>query len=303
MNRDKFTINDIASVISQEQIVGAAEKVSFKYPRSLSDADEYSIIWIKPTVTGKDRIIRETSAPVIVCDPDVHIPDELKQGKCFIVVDNPRLTFAKIINHISKKEIHWGIHPTAVIDEAAQIDQSVYVGSHCVIGKAKIAAGSILYGNVHIYDDVSIGGNCIIHAGVVLGAEGFGFEKDRDGSWTKFPQIGGIVIGDNVEIGANSCIDRGALVDTIIGNGVKIDNLVQIGHNVRIDENTIICGMSVVGGSTEIGRGCWIAPGCSILNGIKIGDDTFIGLGSVVLQSVPDNTKVFGNPARPVPPK
>jgi len=143
---------------------------------------------------------------------------------------------------------------------------------------------------------VKIGKNVIIDSGAVIGAAGFGFVRDIDGTPYQLPQLGSVIIEDDVEIGANACIDRGELDDTIIRKGVKIDNLVQIAHNVEIEKNTYIMGKTVIAGNVKIGEKCWIAPSL-IMNDVKIGNNVTVGFGSVVLKSIKDNQTVMGNPA------
>ena len=139
----------------------------------------------------------------------------------------------------------------------------------------------------------------IIDSGAVIGAAGFGFVRDQSGVPHQFPQLGKVIIEDNVEIGANTCVDRGALDDTIIHKGVKIDNLVQIAHNVEIGEYTYVIANTVISGSVKIGKKCWIAPS-QITNKVTIGNYVTVGFGSVVINSIPDNTVVMGDPAIPL---
>ena len=140
------------------------------------------------------------------------------------------------------------------------------------------------------------GENVIIGASTIIGGEGFGYAKDGD-KWLRLPHIKKVIIGDDVEIGSNCCIDRGCLTDTIIGNGVKIDNLCHIAHGVKIGDNTIITAGTIIAGSVTIGKNVWIAPNSTIKNGITIGDNAFIGIGSNVIRDVQEGTTVYGNPA------
>jgi len=195
------------------------------------------------------------------------------------------------------KKVEFRIDKTAIINPKAKIGSNVFIGPNTYIGDIEIGEGTIIYGNSYFYNNVKIGKNCVIHAGVIVGSDGFGFENDKKGEWLKFPQIGGVKIEDNVEIGSNSTIDKGTLNDTYIGNGVKIDNQCHIGHNVIIENNTIITAGVVIGGSTTIGRNCWIAPNVSIINGINIKENVFIGIGSVVVSNIKENSRIFGNPA------
>ena len=197
-----------------------------------------------------------------------------------------------------------GVHASAVVAASArvaasaQIDAHAVVGSDCTIAEdVVIGAGTVLGANVAVgkgtrlgprvtlLDGVRIGERCIVHPGAVIGADGFGFAPDR-GAWQKIPQVGSVVIGDDVEIGANTTIDRGAIEDTVIEDGVKLDNLVQIAHNVRIGAHTIMAAMSGVAGSTKVGKRCMIGGGVVMINSLTICDDVMFTFRSIVTRSV-----------------
>ncbi|GBG13018.1 UDP-3-O-[3-hydroxymyristoyl] glucosamine N-acyltransferase [Novimethylophilus kurashikiensis] len=178
------------------------------------------------------------------------------------------------------------IGANAVIAEGAIVGENVVVGSNCVVGpNVRIGAGTILNANVTIYRECSIGERCIVHAGAVIGADGFGHAPDN-GTWVKIPQIGRVVIGNDVEVGANTTIDRGALDDTVIEDGVKLDNLIQIGHNCRIGEHTVIAGCVGIAGSAIIGKHCRIGGAAMILGHLEIADEVTISPGSMITRSV-----------------
>lgn len=220
---------------------------------------------------------------------------------CLITTD-PYLAFAKIAKLFEKpRHTQAGIHPTAIIGEQCQIHPSASVGAFCVIGNqafiaegvvigsgcqlgegVSIGANSRLEPNVTLYADTVIGARVIIHSGSVIGSDGFGLAKEKD-AWVKIPQLGKVLIEDDVEIGANVSIDRGALEDTLIGKGVKLDNQIQIGHNVHIGANTAIAGCTGIAGSTHIGKNCMIGGGVCINGHIEITDNVMItGMSSVV---------------------
>ena len=177
-------------------------------------------------------------------------------------------------------------------------DQSV--GAHAVIGSGcSIGEGTRLYPRVSIYDGCSIGARCILHSGVVIGADGFGMARDA-GAWVKIPQVGGVRIGDDVEVGANTTIDRGALDDTVVGDGVKLDNQIQIGHNCVIGAHTVIAGCTGISGSVTIGRDCMIGGGVGIVGHISIADGVTISGFSFVTKSITQRgTYTSGTPAMP----
>ena len=197
-----------------------------------------------------------------------------------------------------------GVHPSAVVEpgatvpssaevgpgchiaEEARIGERVVLGAGCAIGRAAtLGADTRLYPRVTIYHDCIVGERCIIHAGAVIGADGFGMAAE-DGRWRKIPQVGRVVVGDDVEIGANTTIDRGALDDTVIEQGVKLDNLIQVGHNVRIGAHSALAGCVGIAGSARIGRRCTVGGGAVILGHLELADDVHISAATVVTRSV-----------------
>ncbi len=222
-----------------------------------------------------------------------------------IVCDNPYTYFAKVSSFLNPvSQTLPGIHPGAVIGEGAQIDQTAYIGPNVVVrAGAKIGArcvimagcsigsgvtigeDALLYPRVVVYHDCVLGNKLIAHSGVVIGADGFGFAPD-EGRWLKIPQIGRVVIGDDVEIGANTTIDRGALGDTVIEDGVKLDNQIQVAHNVRIGAHTAIAGCVGIAGSTTIGRHCRIGGSAGILGHLQIADNVEISSFTLIGKSI-----------------
>jgi UDP-3-O-[3-hydroxymyristoyl] glucosamine N-acyltransferase len=184
------------------------------------------------------------------------------------------------------------VHPSASIGAfayvaaGARIDAAAVIGAHGFVGAdASVGAGSWLKPRVTLADGCAVGSRCILHSGVVIGADGFGFAP-HEGRWEKIEQLGGVVIGDDVEIGANSCVDRGALEDTVIEDGVKLDNLVQIGHNVRVGAHSAFAGCVGVAGSARIGRHCTAGGGAIILGHLEIVDHVHITAATVVTRSI-----------------
>ncbi len=224
-----------------------------------------------------------------------------------LVSTAPYVSFAKatsLFADLPTEKIQGGIHPSALIHESAElgknvslaanvvIEAGVKIGENTVIGvgsyigeSSSIGKNGKLYNGVSIYNKVNIGKNAIIHSGAVIGADGFGFAFDGTAS-VKIHQLGGVVIGDDVEIGANTTIDRGAIEDTIIGDDVKMDNQVQIAHNVRIGDHTMLCGCSGVGGSTTIGKYCIVGGGVGIIGHLNIVDKVHIGALACINQSI-----------------
>lgn len=224
--------------------------------------------------------------PARVIITDLRVTDgeflNSQEKKCLIVTSNPRLQMAKLSHLFDYKKISNIAIPYTYIDKNSKIGENT-----------DVAPGVIIYAGV------TIGKNCIIHAGTVIGADGFGYEQDpKTGEWFKIAHLGGVIIGDNVEIGANTCIDRGTLGDTIIEDGVKIDNLVHIAHNVHMKKNSVVIAQSMIAGSCIIEKGAWIAPCSAIREGRTIGKNALVGLGSVVVKNVEDDQTVMGVPAK-----
>lgn len=237
---------------------------------------------------------------VILGEADAHAT-----GLPCIVSDNPYAYFAKVSALFNQPpRIHSGVHPSAIIDTTAKISDSASIGQNVVIeAGASVAADSVigagcyiganvtvgskvrLYPRVTIYHDCVLGNNLIVHAGVVIGADGFGIAMDKE-RWVKVPQIGRVVIGDDVEIGANTTIDRGALDDTVIEEGVKLDNQIQVAHNVRIGAHTAIAGCVGIAGSAIIGRHCLIGGGARILGHLQLADHVEIAANTLVGKSI-----------------
>jgi UDP-3-O-[3-hydroxymyristoyl] glucosamine N-acyltransferase len=212
----------------------------------------------------------------------------LARGAC-IVADDPYLYFARatqLWKRTHAKPSGPAIHPSAVIDADAVIGQDVRIGPHCVVERgARVGDGTVLKARVHVAEDCVIGARCVLHPGVVIGADGFGFAPSPQG-FVKIEQLGAVLIGDDVEIGANTCIDRGALADTVIEDGVKLDNLVQIGHNCRIGRHTVISGCTGIAGSATIGAHCMIGGAAMILGHLTIVDRVHVSAGTFVSRSI-----------------
>lgn len=236
-----------------------------------------------------------------------------------IVVNDPYVAYAKAATLLNPARAYQPtIDPTASIDTDSTLHPSAHIGSQVVIESgveleqgAVIGAGSVLKkgvkvgrntrlsANITLCDDVQIGKRCIIHPGVVIGADGFGIANDN-GQWIKIPQIGSVIIGDDVEIGANTTIDRGAIDDTVIANGVKLDNQIQIGHNVVIGESTVIAGCVGIAGSTQIGKRCIIGGGVGLAGHITIADGVQLTGMTMVTKSISESgVYSSGIPAEP----
>lgn len=208
---------------------------------------------------------------------------------------NPRLDYARAVARFFISRVTPGIDPAARVSPSASVGDGVAIGAGCSIGASTIGAESVIGPGCHVGDRITIGERCILHPGVVIGTPGFGYERDEAGAPIGVPHLGTVVVDDDVEIGANSCIDRATIGETTIGARTKIDNLVHIAHNVTIAEECLIAASAVVAGSSRIGRGVWIGPGAVISDGIVVGDGASVSLGAVVVRDVPAGSRVTGN--------
>jgi UDP-3-O-[3-hydroxymyristoyl] glucosamine N-acyltransferase len=232
-------------------------------------------------------LLRTTQAGcVIVSDA---MQEAAPKSVSLIIAANPYLYYARLTQLWRAQLVRGsaaGVHPSAVVDALADVDSTAYVGPLCVVERgARIGPGSVLKSRVTVGENCTIGARCIVHSGVVIGADGFGFAPDGE-RWVKIEQLGAVSIGDDVEIGANTCIDRGALQDTVIEDGVKLDNLIQIGHNVRVGRNTAMAGCVGVAGSATIGPNCTIGGGAVVLGHLSIAAGVNISAATVVTKSI-----------------
>lgn len=217
------------------------------------------------------------------------LESQVLQRPAAIITDDPYLYFARLTRlwkGAHPKATGPRIHPSAVIDPDARIAEDALIGPLCVVERgAEVGAGTVLKSRVTVGEDCKIGARCLVHSGVVIGADGFGFAPHQ-GAWEKIEQLGAVRIGNDVEIGANTCIDRGALEDTVIEDGVKLDNLIQIGHNVHVGRHTAMAGCVGVAGSARIGAHCTVGGGAVVLGHLSLGDHVHISAASVVTRSI-----------------
>lgn len=263
-----------------------------------------------------EKYIYTTQASIVLVNKDFVAKENI--STTLIRVDDSYKAFASLLDLYleTKSKMKVGIEQPSYIDEKATTGDDIFVGAFAYISKnAKIGKGvkifpqafigenvtigdyCIIYSGVKIYDDVKIGDRCIIHSGAVIGADGFGFAPDKDGTYKKIPQIGNVVLENDVEIGANTTVDCGTMGSTIVHKGAKIDNLVQIAHNCEIGSNTAIAAQTGVSGSTKIGKNCVIAGQVGFSGHITIGDNCMIGAQSGIPNNVKANSKILGTPA------
>ncbi|MFI3247812.1 MAG: UDP-3-O-(3-hydroxymyristoyl)glucosamine N-acyltransferase [Rikenellaceae bacterium] len=309
----EFTAEMIAAFLSGDIVGDKDAKVS-----TVSSIEEGRAGSLAYLINPKyEPFIYTTGASIVLVDKTFTPSADI--AATLIKVDNAGECILKLLEMYSaarpKKS---GVSKMAAIAESAELGESLYIGEFTVVeGGAKIGddcqiypqcyigdgvtigEGTTIYAGVKIYEGCHVGKGCILHSGAVIGADGFGFAPNAEGGFDKIPQLGNVVIGDRVEIGANTCIDRAKTDSTIIKDGVKLDNLIQVGHNVVIGENTVSSAQMGVAGTSRIGKNCFLAGQVGIKDHITIGDNVKVGSKSGIDKNVPDNEVRMGYPALP----
>lgn len=307
----KFTVTQIAAILggtvegNSDAQVSRLCKIEEGQPEGLS-----FLANLKYT-----NYIYDTQATAVIVSKDF-VP-ERPVGTTLIRVDDPYLAFATLLKKYNEMQLDKkGVDSQAFISPSAKIGKDCYIGPFAFIGEnvrigdgvkiypqtyvgdnSVVGDATTLFAGVRVYQNIVIGNRCIIHSGAVIGADGFGFAPTEDGSYQKIDQIGNVVIEDDVEIGANTTIDRATLGSTIIHRGVKLDNLCQIAHNVVVGQNTVMASQSAIAGSGKVGSNCIIAGQVGIVGHIEVGNHVTIAAQSGVTRSFPDNVTILGSPA------
>lgn len=304
-----FSAQQIASFV-QGEIVGDAD-VTVNTFAKIEEGKPGSITFLSNP--KYEHFIYDTDASIVLVNRDF-IPEKPIKAT-LIKVDNAYETLAKLMTlYEQSKTQNKGIASTAIIAKSAKIGKDVYIGAYAVIdddvvigdntqiyphtyvGKnASVGEGSLIYSGVNIYHDCQIGNHVTLHSGVVIGADGFGFAPTPEG-YNKIPQIGNVIIEDNVEIGANTCVDRATMGSTIVHKGVKLDNLIQIAHNDEIGANTVMAAQAGVAGSAKVGEWCVIAGQVGITGHLTVGNHVILGPQSGIISSIKDGSRLIGSP-------
>ncbi len=294
----KIKPEEIFKILDDYIVEGKYDDITITNAKSIDAANENSIVWLKSVSEDGEKIANRTNAKIIVCDKNIEFSNK---KKCFIKVNNPKLVFTRILNHFfGNKNIEWRVHPTALIHPEAKLPKKVYIGPYSIIGKSIIGEESIIHEHSIIKDDVTIGKHVTIHSHSLIGSDGFGYIRNKKNELEKFTHIGKVVIEDNVDIFPYVNVDKGALFETRIKKGAKIDHYCHIGHNTITGENSVITAGTVLCGGSVVGDRCWIGVGSIVKEKIKIGNDVFIGLGTVVTKDIPDKSTWVGTPGRPI---
>ena len=307
----KFSAAQIAGILEGD-VVGNPEAEVNKLAK-IEEGTEGSLTFLANPKYA--NYIYTTQATITIVNKSFEPEQEITTT--LIKVEDAKSAFSKLLEYYNQvKLMKSGIEQPSVISEGVTYGEGLYLGSFCYIGKnvvignnvkiypnsfigdnVVIGDNSILFAGARVYSETVIGKNCTIHSGTIVGSDGFGFAPQEDGTYTKVPQIGNVIIEDDVEIGSCSTIDRATLGSTIIRKGVKLDNHIQIAHNVEIGENTVIASQTGIAGSTKVGKNCMIGGQVGIVGHITIGDNVKIQAQSGIAKSLKDGEVVQGSPA------
>ncbi len=311
-------LREVAAMLNGAVEPGArADNDDIRRVAKIEEAESGDITFVANPKYAKH--LETTRASAVIVGNDLQVNAGFSPA--LIRVQDPYASFLKVLQHFNppKDPLPAGIHPTAVISPSATLGKNVRIGAHVFVGeRAVIKEGAmishnvvlgddtiigevtLLHPNVSVYQGCKIGTRVIIHSGTTIGSDGFGFAPQPDGTYEKIPQLGIVVIEDDVEIGANCTIDRATLGETLIKKGVKLDNLIQIAHNVVVGENTVSAAQAGISGSTKVGKNCMLGGQVGLTGHLEIADGTKIGAQSGLHQSIlKPNTTVFGSPAFP----
>lgn len=307
----KITAEQIAEVLNGV-IVGDSTVEVFKLSK-IEEGDKGSITFLSNL--KYKHFLYTTEASVVIVNKDLELTQPVKAT--MIQVDDSYSAFTKILEYANQiKLMKSGIEQPSVISEGVEYGDDLYLGSFCYIGKNTkignnvkiypnsfvgdnviIGDNTILFAGARIYSESVIGKNCVIHSGTIIGSDGFGFAPNSDGTYAKIPQIGNVIIEDDVEIGSCTTVDRATLGSTIIRKGVKLDNQIQIAHNVEVGEHTVIASQTGIAGSAKVGKNCVIGGQVGIVGHITIGDNVRIQAQTGVGKSIKDGEIIQGSPA------
>lgn len=308
----KLTVKEIAEIVDGKIIGDSSAEISNVARIDEAVKGDLTFLYLQ----NYAKYLTSTNATAVFVKHNQNKPN--RNDLTYIEVDSPENAFQIIIStYLKPKFVLNGIDPTASVDPSAKLGRNISLGKNVVISanciiednttifhntvlmeNIKVGSDTLIFPNVTIRENCVIGNRVIIHAGSVIGSDGFGYSPDKNGVYHKIPQIGNVVLEDDVEIGSNVSIDRSAIGSTVIGKGVKLDNLVQIAHNVKIGDNTVISAQSGVSGSTKIGKNCILAGQVGTVGHIELADGVIVGAQSGVSKSLTKPGKYFGYPAK-----
>jgi len=297
-----FSVNDIVENITTEFKIAGNSDLKFSVMNSIFETEPDSLSYIREDIPNGETLVCESNASIIICHKNFTPSQELLKKKCFIKVEDPSLLFLKLVKVFYKEKYEFPhiIHPSSSINPKAKLGSNVHVGEFAIIGEAEIGDNTVIKPFSIVHNNVIIGKNVLISEYCNIGGEGFSHISNETGHPENFLHIGKVIIEDDVEIFPYTNIDRATLSVTKIGKHTKIDHFCHIGHNSSVGEDTIITAKVVMCGGSTIGNKCWIGVGSIIKDSVKVGNGVLIGMGSSVTKSVPDNQTWLGSPARPI---
>jgi len=307
-----FTLAEVAQIVGGTATGPDEVRVQSIRPVDEAEVDDLGFLASKRYV----KYVASSRAGAFLVSAD--LTGSLPEGTPHVVVKDAYAALQMLLSHMHPSEkAPAEIHPTAVLGRGVTLDDDVGIGPYAVVGDGvqigggtriaahvvigagcRIGRDTVIYPHVTLYEDTVVGDRALLHSGVRLGSDGFGYAL-VDSTRRKIPQVGRCIVGDDVEIGANSCIDRGSIGDTEIGSGVKLDNLVQVAHNVKVGPQSLMAALSGVAGSTRLGKGVWIGGQVGVINHLEIGDGARVAFGSILYKNLGAEETVSGHPARP----
>jgi UDP-3-O-[3-hydroxymyristoyl] glucosamine N-acyltransferase len=310
--RRALALDEIAEIVGGSVAIDGDVRVRDIRPLDEAEADQMGFLATKRYV----RYLASSRAGALLVSRD--LADFVPADRPHVVVEDAHVGLQKLLSHLHPSTTPpAGVHPTAVLGQGVALEDDVGIGPYAVLGdgarvgkgtrlgahvvvgaRSRIGRDCTLHPHVTLYEDTLVGDRVTVHSGARLGSDGFGYVQ-ADGAHQKIPQVGRCVVGDDVEIGANTCVDRGSLGDTVVAAGVKLDNLVQVAHNVRLGPQTLMAALSGIAGSTRVGEGVWIGGQVGVVNHLQVGDGAQVAFGSIVYRDVGPRETVSGHPARP----
>lgn len=301
MKTKRINIQDIIDFLGSNliNVHGDIQDAFIDNVADVENTNETTLDWINLTKANKQEIVEQSKAKIILVDGQIVYSARLnEQNKVLLVVENPKMTLIQVINQFLVERPQASIDKSAVIHPNAKIGKNVFIGSNCYIGDCVIGDDNVIHSNVCIYDKTQIGNNNVIHSGALICVDGLGCIRKEDGTLQEFPQLGGVIIGNNTYIGGNTHIASGSLSDTIIENGCKINGMCFIGSNDHLHENVWITGSTMLAGSVVVGKNTTIYSRVVVREWCNVGENAVIGMGAVVTKHIPAGETWVGNPAR-----
>lgn len=290
---------DLLSVLDQDALVLGSTDIEFSMVRRPEDAVDGSLVWSSSDSVAEVKRIIDSEATVVLCRESAIGDAQPTSDMAVILVTDPRLAFTRLMKELFGIKRVFGVDPAAHVHESASLGVDCWIGPQAVVGRCQMGDGCQIGSGVILLDGVRLGDRVIVHPGAVLGVDGFGYAADGSGSLEKIEHVGGLELGDDVEVFAQAVVARGTLSATRIGRGTKINNLVHIAHNTVVGEDVLIGAGAVVCGSVVIGDQVRIGPGAVVRDHVVVGSDAVLGMGAVLTKDMPAGAVWTGLPAGP----